>query len=181
MSNPEISTQLAMINEAVAVYHVTMARGTPVHSAYFTKAAQDLRKCLVTLFHEAQDEVFEDGMESVFSRRLLTLLADHGEMAMNQIILLAEEDEIAPEVLAETLRWFGHMADGVAYAHRRLLLEHSLHHASARVRDGAILGFAFLEDPGTIPALERALRQEPHATLRADIEQVLADLREISP
>lgn len=181
MSNPEISAQLTMINEAVAVYPVTMEQGTPVQSAYFTKAAQDLRTCLVTLFHEAQEEVFEDGMESVFSRRLLTLLAEHGEMAMNQIILLAEEDKIAPEVLAEALRWFGHMADGVAYAHRRWLLEHCLHHASTRVRDGAILGLSFLEDPRTIPALERALRQEPHATLRADIEQVLADLQELLP
>lgn len=28
---------------------------------------------------------------------------------MNQIILLTEENAIAPEVLAEALRWFGHM------------------------------------------------------------------------
>lgn len=181
MSNQEITAQLAMINEAVAAYHVTIDQGAPMQSTYFPQVTQDLRTQLLTLLYEAAAEVFADGMESAFSRRLLALLEEQGEMAMNQIILLAEEDVIAPEVLAEALRWFGHIGDGVAYAHRRWLLEHSLHHASARVRDGAILGLSFLEDPHAIPALERALGQEPSAILRADIEQALEDLREISP
>jgi len=181
MSTQELTAQFARINETVAAYHVTLDQGAPQASADFTQAAQDLRAQLLTLFYEAEEETFEDGMASAFSRRLLALLAEQGEPVMNQIILLTEENAIAPEVLAEALRWFGHMGEGVAYAHRRWLLEHALHHASVRVRDGAILGLSFLEDPGTISALKRALAQEPHATLRHDIAQVLQDLQESLP
>ena len=38
-----------------------------------------------------------------------------------------------------------------------------------------------LEDPAVIPVLEQAVAQETHATLRADMEQVIGDLREMLP
>lgn len=181
MADQSIDKQVAVLKEAVAVYAVDSAKGEPNTAANVSPATVDLRVELQNFFREAEEEVFSDGVESAFARRLLALLNAHGTAAMNQVILLAEEEAIAPEVLAEALRWFGHMGDGVAAVHRRWLLEHALQHPSIQVRDGAILGLSFLEDPRVVPALEAALSREPHDTLRADIQQVIADLQEMLP
>ena len=185
VNEPLAADHAAFANLAVKerLKDATFAKTPPKALKVFTsEELRTLRAELLILFHDAEEYVFEDGMESDFSRKLLAWLEEaHADMVMNQIILLVEDDSIAPEVLAETLRWLGQMADGSVYAHRRWLLEHCLHHPSVCVRDGAILGLSFLEDPRIIPALERALSQEPLATLRSDIEQVLEDLREILP
>lgn len=133
---------------------------------------------LARIFSEATEEMFEDGFESRFSKQLVTMISAYGDMVMNQIIQLAEDRRIPPTILAETLRWLGHMGDGASFVRRRWLLEWSLRHPSVVVRDGAILGLSFLEDPRTIPALERAYAAEEHEMLRIDMSQIIADLRE---
>lgn len=151
----------------------------PRVKVYSVEEEQRLRIEIENMFEYAKDEVFEDGMESTFSLHLLRLLEEHGEFAMNQIVFLVEEKGVSSEVLAETLRWFGLMEDGPAYAHRRWLLQRCLKSSSVIVRDGAILGLSFLEDPRSIPILEQAYYSEIHESLRADILQVLNDLKEL--
>lgn len=159
----------------------TMTPVQPVGHIYTAQEMQRLHGELTVLFADAKEEVFEDGVESEFSSHLLALIDEYGEFAMNQIILMAEEDKVEHEVLAEALRWFGHMEDGVAYSRRRWLLEQNLCAPSVAVRDGAILGLSFLEDLRSAPALERARQLEVHDALRADIEQVLHDLSGLLP
>lgn len=161
--------------------NVLVRSAEKVRRVFSAQELQTLRTDLLILFHNAKEKVFKDGMESAFSRQLLAILKDYGDMAMNQINLLVEEDRIPHGVLAEALRWFGQMDDEATYPHRRWLLEYCLRHQSAQVRDGAILGLSFLEDPRVIPALERAMTQELHQTLSSDIAQVLEDLREMLP
>lgn len=81
------------------------------------------------------------------------------------------------EVVAEALRWLGHIEHASSYRFRFWLLEKSLSHSSVLVRDGAVLGLSFLDDPAAIPSLEQALDREPSAALRADMQQVLAQLQ----
>jgi HEAT repeat protein len=56
------------------------------------------------------------------------------------------------------------------------LLESSIFRSSARVRDGAALGLAFLDDPHAIPYLKRAIENEKYSELREDMQMVLAQL-----
>lgn len=144
------------------------------------KANQNLklRQTLRELFAAAKEEVFEDGYESEFSKQLVSLVPRYGDDAMEPIIRLIVNNQVNPEVAAEALRWLGEMEDPVSRPSRLWLLERSLYSSSSRVRDGAILGLASLDDPHAIPYLRRAIEQEPCFELREDMEQVLEQLLE---
>jgi len=178
-SDEDVAQSVSLMH-AQSVQAITdVATSTPkVITAYELRA---LTQKLQWLFSEAEEETFADGMESNLSRGLHLLLTEYGEMAMNQIILLEEQGQIAAEVLAETLRCLGNIDNNIAYSRRRWFLEHTLQHPSIQVRDGSILGLSFLEDPRIIPALEAALRSEPHDTLRTDMQQVIDDLQGMLP
>lgn len=133
-------------------------------------------RTVVALFEEARDEIFEDGMESDFSRKLIALVRRHGNAAVEAIASLIAEEGADPEVSAEALRWLGHMEHPWSYNSRRWLLEWSLLSSLPRVRDGAALGLASLDDPAAIPYLVQAIKREPYAQLREDMQQVLAQL-----
>jgi HEAT repeat protein len=131
---------------------------------------------MATLFAAAKDEYFEDGMESEFSRRLIRLLGEYGEKAVIELAFLILHDQVNAEIASEALRWLGHMEDTRSYQKRLWLLERSLFTPSARIRDGAALGLASLDDPHAVRYLRRAIDQESYPELRSDMEQVLAQL-----
>ncbi|HRW10407.1 MAG TPA: HEAT repeat domain-containing protein, partial [Caldilineaceae bacterium] len=179
VSDPDSAQSVSLTNMRTDQAIADVATSTP--KVFTAQESRVLTQKLQWLFSEAAEETFADGMESNLSRGLQILLADYGEMAMNQIILLEEQGKIAAEVLAEILRTLGNIDNDTAYSRRRWFLEHALQHPSTQVRDGAILGLSFLEDPRIIPALGAALRCETHDTLRADIQQVIADLQAMLP
>lgn len=179
VSDTDIAQSVSLTNTQTDQAIADVATNTP--KVFTARESRVLTQKLQWLFSEAQDETFADGMESNLSRGLQILLADYGEMAMNQIILLEEQEQITAEVLSETLRCLGNIDNNVAYSRRRWFLEYALQHPSIQVRDGAILGLSFLEDPRVVPALEAALCREHHDTLRADLQQVIGDLKEMLP
>jgi hypothetical protein len=128
------------------------------------------------LFAAATDQYFEDGMESEFSNALITLVQQHGEDAIKAVAHFITSEIINNEVAAEALRWLGRMDHAPTSRARLWLLERSLSCASARVRDGAALGLAAMDDPHAITYLEQAIQKEKHAALRDDLKQVLAQL-----
>jgi HEAT repeats len=129
-----------------------------------------------SIFWTAKGEIFEDGMESVFSRKLNSVVKEYGGDAIEIITLLIVYKRVNPEVAGEALRWLGRMEDSESYKFRRWLLERSLRLPSTRVKDGAILGLASMDDKHAIPYLKRAIREEQCTELRADMEQVLEQL-----
>ncbi|MGB0383434.1 MAG: HEAT repeat domain-containing protein [Ardenticatenaceae bacterium] len=144
------------------------------------KAAQNIKlsKRIRALFAAAKEEVFEDGYESQFSRQLISLVERYGEQAIEPIIRLIVNEQVNPEVAAEALRWLGEIEEPLSRSSRRWLLERTLYSSSSRVRDGAILGLASLDDPHAIPYLRQAIEQESCPELREDMEQVLEQLLE---
>jgi len=134
----------------------------------------NLREWLQRLCWAGREEVFEDGMESNFSRELVACIEEHGEAAIHAICELT--DTVNPSVLSEALRWIGHMAHNDTYQARFNLLTFCLTHSYARVRDGAGLGLASMDDPQAIPYLERAIAAERIPELKHDMEMVLAQL-----
>ena len=135
-----------------------------------------LEKKANSIFTKAKEEIFEDGMESDFSRSLSELILSFGHSAMEAIIPVALSEYINKEVASEAFRVLGRLNHKITYRDRLWLLERGLYSASARVRDGAVLGLAFLDDPIAIAPLKSAIERERIPELRQDMEQVLAQL-----
>lgn len=128
------------------------------------------------LFEVAKEQVFEDGMESNFSRELISLVEKYGNTAIGVITRLVVTEQANAEVASEALRWLGRMEHSLTYQSRMFLLERSLYSRSARIRDGAALGLASLDNPHAIPHLRRAIHREKNRLLRNCLEQVLFQL-----
>lgn len=137
---------------------------------------KDLDQKMIALFEAAKEQNFEDGMEGEFSKALISLIKEYGVDAIEALAHFIIEEKVNPEVASEALRWLGQIDHPVSYRRRLWLLERSLRCSSARVRDGAALGLAFLDDPHAIPYLKQAIQQEQVSELRVDMEQVLAQL-----
>jgi len=137
-----------------------------------------LEQKVAALFVSAREQIFEDGMESDFSRGLVRFVTSYGRSAMEIIIRLILSDWINSEVISEALRVIGRIRHPGTYRDRLWLLERGLYSPSARVRDGATVGLAYLDDPVSITPLRYAIQREPVSELRRDMEQVLSQLEE---
>ncbi len=129
------------------------------------------------LFIAGKEEYFEDGFESDFSRGLVSCIQKYGKDAIEAISCFIVYEKVSPEVASEALRWLGEINHPESYNFRRWLLERSLNCPSSRVRDGAILGLSYLNDPHAITYLEQAIEQEKITELREDMKQILAQLK----
>jgi len=136
----------------------------------------EIEEKLDRLFRAAKDQIFEDGIESDFSKELILLVKKYGYFALGIITRLIVAEQVNPEVASEALRWIGHMDDPSSYRSRLLLLERSLYCQSPRVRDGAALGLASMDDPHAVSHLKRAIVRESYEELRKDLRQVLVQL-----
>lgn len=128
------------------------------------------------LFEQGASEFFRDGLHSNFSRTLLRTLAQHGQAAFRAIAEYVFSGNAKPDVVSEALRWLADFNDASTLSQRWAILQRTLRDPSPRVRDGAILGFAALDDPRARPLLLNARSLEQIGELRALIDQVVAQL-----
>jgi hypothetical protein len=128
------------------------------------------------IFTEAKEEIFEDGMESYFSVNLSEFIKAYGHSAMEAIISIVLSNQSNMEVVSEALRVIGRLNHQLTYRERLWLLERCLYSDSAKIKDGAVLGLAFMDDPMAIHPLKSAIEREKLSDLRHDMEQVLAQL-----
>ena len=135
-----------------------------------------LLKEIRELFEQGASEFFHDGVHSNFSRTLLKTLAQHGQEAFRAIADYLFSGDAKPDVVSEALRWLADFNDASTLSQRWDILQRTLKDRSPRVRDGAILGFAALDDPRARPLLLEARNLEQIAELRALIDQVVAQL-----
>lgn len=142
--------------------------------------ARDLGKTIENLFSVARNEVFEDGMESHFSREFVSLIERYGDLALLEAARLIMSERADPDVAAESLKWLGRIDHPGTYSFRISLLKRGLTSSSPRVRDGAGTGLSFLNDPATIPALQQAIEREQLSELKSDLQQVLQQLQHAS-
>lgn len=138
---------------------------------------EEIRLTLGDLLADAREEAFEDGMESQFSKSLISYIKRYGNAAVQVLTEYVLSKHVNAEIASEILRWIGHIEDVSTIESRLWLLGRSLLSPSSRVRDAATLGIAFLNDPQAIPLLEAAIERERIQELREDMEQILEDLR----
>jgi len=125
------------------------------------------------LFEQGASEFFQDGVHSAFSRTLLATLAQHGRAAFHAISEYLFSGDAKPDVVSEALRWLADFNDPATLAQRWSILQRTLRDRSSRVRDGAIVGFAALDDPRARPLLLEARNVEQIAELRRLIDKVV--------
>jgi hypothetical protein len=131
-------------------------------------------------FRAAADERFEDGMDSAFSRNLESVVRKYDSRTAEETLAkLLVDPEMPVGVWAEAMRWLGRADKFLSRESRLWLLEKGLISPSSAIRDGAILGLSSIGDSSAIPYLERAVDTEKIRDLRADMEQVLAQLKKL--
>jgi hypothetical protein len=148
------------------------AEGSTLAAAIDPVLLQNVRD----LFEKGASEFFHDGMDSNFSRSLLSLLGSRGADALAAIAEYLSWNEGNPEVVSEALRWLAEFGGPDTLPKRWSILRRGLKSRSAAVRDGAVLGFATLNDPRAHSLLLEARESEQVRELQLLIERVAARL-----
>ena len=125
------------------------------------------------IYKEAIDEIFEDGVKSIFVQKLMNAVELFNEYAIEYLRIIFSNNQLNPELVAETLRWLGDINQQSTYGARFRLLIKCLLNSSPRIRDGAMLGLAYLNDPSAIPYLHKAAENEKILELKDDIYKVI--------
>ena len=121
----------------------------------------------------------EPGMTNDFSEGLEEAIEKYGKTALDKIQDLVLNDETPTSIGLEALKYVGNTDSTVWHNERRNMIETCLLLSrSAWVRDGAGLGLSFLDDPRSIPVLEKAIAGESSKALKKDLILVLDQLKE---
>ena len=135
-----------------------------------------LDQTVADLFAAAADETFEEDREPDFLRDLASLLRTHSMTAIAAMERVLQKPTINPEVAVEALIWIGDADHDDSRVYRRSLLERLLVSPSSRVRYGAALGLARMDDPASLSALHAAMKREAHQTLVSYFQLVVDQL-----
>lgn len=177
-SEMKYSTMKFLIVDAMTeLAHVLNYRTNSPSSTGLASDKEMPTDMLRELFRNANDEVFEDGMTSRFSDALHRIVQEHGVEAVKQLGVAIRAADTPIRVAEETLRQVGYMNDRKTHSIRRSLLERSLESPNMRIRDAASIGIEAMEDPAAIPALKRAIENEPIGWLRQYLEDVTNQLK----
>jgi hypothetical protein len=107
---------------------------------------------------------------------LVTLLERTGSAGLNAIADYIFSGNRNPDVISEALRRLGETADTIARREKFVILQQSLKDVSPKIRDGAILGFAALDDPRARGILTKADATEILPELKRLIRDVIHQL-----
>lgn len=138
---------------------------------------KDVGGAIENLFSVGRNEIFEDGMESYFSKELISIVERYGEIAILEIARIITSERAEAYVAAEALKWIGRIKDVGTHSFRRWLLIRGLTSSSPLAREGAGLGLSFMNDPVAITSLKQAVEREHITELRDDLDQVLHQLQ----
>ncbi len=138
----------------------------------------DIAAEIRNLFSLATFISLEPGMSNSFSEGLEKVIEKYGELALSEIQTLILNGETKSGIAMEALKYVGNTDSKAWHDKRRAMLETCLRKSrSAWVRDGAGLGLSFLDDPLSIPALEKAIDRESSEALKEDLQLVLDQLQ----
>lgn len=164
--------------EAPARKHQEPSHGLPTSNGSDAESDRvDIEAASV--FARASEVVFEDGMESSFSRSLIRFVQKCGDDSIRALATLIDDGRVDREAAGEALRWLGRMVHPPTHESRRNLLETCLFSTSVAVRDGAVLGLTAMGDPHAISYLQRASEHHGDSETRCDMEQAIGELQSV--
>ncbi len=142
-------------------------------------AASTAKNEVVRLFALATFIDLEPGMTNEFQEGLEEAIDNYGELALKAVESLVLNEESKSAIAMEAMQYIGYTDSEKWLDERRRMLERCLDRSrSAWVRDGAGLGLASLDDPRSIPALEKAILNETSGALKEDLKMVLNQLQD---
>ena len=136
----------------------------------------DINKEIENLFELANEEEFEDGMESGFSKKLISLIIEYGANLIEELMPIFINEKANAEIISEALRWIGRIEHPETENIRLWLLERCLFCSLPSIRDGATLGLASMNDLSAKYSLRKAIKKEPIKELREDMKETLLEL-----
>lgn len=155
--------------------------GTTCHTLYAREvrrvSSTDLEKEILNIFQSGEGDIFEDGMESNFSRALLSYVRRYGNTAVNEIAHIVLHGEFKDEVVAEAILCLARLDDCTTYKYRRWLVEKALEGEGLYTRDAAVSGLSHLDDKDSMTELKKAMAREKNVELKRDMTEVLEQLR----
>ena len=166
-------------SEELCAPHAVQTPGTQADSniEQALDVAGDVSLQIRQAFRSAEEEEFEDGIESAFSKTLTALIMTHGNFAADIMIDLILS-RASPHVAAEAIGCLGRIEHAETHQRRMELLHKSLRSTSIIVRDAAMLGVGDIADPESISALEQAMKAETCVELKRDMEETVIALKE---
>ena len=157
--------------------YMYMARAQSGTSAPTAPETTEAERELSVALEKAKDETFEDGYENELSRFVAWFVSKYGNAGLLALACTLLVERINPSVAGEVLRHLGLSRDEETFPIRVWTIASHLDAELPSVRDAAILGLTFLEDPRVARWLEGAMATETHPILRASIEDALAEVR----
>lgn len=124
-----------------------------------------------------EEEIFEDGMDNRFFRKLDRFVNKFGNNGLVYFFEYFSKSKINLEILSESIKFFGRVESSKTKNVRFCLMVSFLKHNSLMLRDAAGLGLAYLNDKEAVPFIEEAIKKEKCKGLKDDLTQVLLDLK----
>ena len=124
----------------------------------------------------AANEGFEDGMEGRTFHSLNLFLYEHPVRGMQHLATRLQSEHMNQGVAADIVRALGQIDHSQSHDDRVYVAECLLYSPSPLARDASAVALGDLEDERSIPALQRAVDEEPIAPLRADMQASLDGL-----
>jgi hypothetical protein len=126
----------------------------------------------------AEDENFQDGVESNLSLGLAALVTRFPNETLNAIKGVLVSRKVSLSVHTEILGLMGRIENDATKDERLSILVLNLMDKSPLVRDGAAIGLAYLNDRRAVAHLQKAVGTESIATLREDLQSVIEQLEQ---
>lgn len=176
----DITRQDFSVRTGVASHSIAVGSeivGTPYAVEIRKVSLTEIEKQILEIFQSGEGEIFEDGMESNFSRSLSSFIQKQGKSAIGEIDHIVRNRLSSDDVISEVLSCLARLDDTRTYNYRRWLLEKTLESESFYMRDAAIMGLSFMDDKHSVTALEKAIAREVNKELRVDMLDVLEQFR----
>ncbi len=145
------------------------------HVCTLLKLIEQIRQVIA----QSQGCVFHDGMHSPLSEEIHCLIPSYGLAAVHALkeaLKNCRGSEIS--AVEEILRQIGLVEDEATHQSRLELLVEMLKSSEGGVRDAALLGLSFLDDPKALSHLIQARSHETESWLIENLSQVIEQLEQ---
>ena len=137
---------------------------------------QEIEARVDDILRLAADEGFEDGMEGRMSRALNLFVTAQPAVATQQLAIRLNSQYMNQGIAADVVRVLGQMKHERSHNERVYIAECLLYSTSPVARDAGAVALGDLADERSVPALQRAIEEEPIPALKADMQESLGEL-----
>ena len=176
---PEVIQSFYRQYESYSSFHPTVPFYGDLESSTDSYFVPDfLDQIINEIFSSTQEEEFEYGQESTFSRLLQELIQIHGAHAVGAIYGHILNGALQAEQIVETLHALGRSQHQASRPQRLSVLLSNLQSPLPEIRCGAALAIARMDDIQAIPTLKTVLVLETSPYAKACIKRVLTQLED---